>query len=812
MSGSEKENALELLDNLRFDKYPLPEGWQNNIGKRDVRRLDGIEKAGGLANYTMDVQVPGMLYMRFLTSPYPHAEINGMDTTRAEALTGVKTVLRYDDPEVQVEEDLGGHGVSPRFPVPRAAHFQGEEVGVAVAADTEDITEEALGLIRVEWEQRPFVLDPLEALKPGAPLANPDDYPDGNLEAVYESGRGDVEQGFKEADVVFEFTSRRLQHTYVSPERPCGVWRWNGQYPEIWVKQQRPHIVKRAVSSWFGGIPMNRIQLHILYQGASFGGWSQFGWNLAGHYCAAILARRTLKPVKWTFTRREDFYGGSMDEGVHHYKVGAKKDGTILAVKGETVYANPMWGGQGPTLHLEECTTIPHIYGKRSLALVNKGPNTAVRCEQLPNCHTLTLVFDHVAAKLGLDSIEVALKNDGVHGHDMEWARKEKAEMGFPETDSLRECIRKGKAAIEWDKKWHPPGTKKLPNGRLHGIGFTWNHEWEDSAGSGEIAMRLERNDGTLSILGMRCDNGVNAETAYCQIAADEIGMKMEDVFYRPQVDPGFFTMTPDSSTNMSVNGFAVRHAARMLKEKILRAATSPRAVTQRGRYPPFFPDMTSEALDIKDSVIHVKKDPSKKLTFAELVGPSGDEGPLAFYELYGTERTPFSEPLFSHSYHVQVGAYRGGVRPRFIRQAHFMEIEVCPETGEIFVTKVANVNDVGKAINPMACEGQMYGGTYMGVGRAMWEEVVHDPVTGVMLNGNLVDYKIATIEDCGPIDTILMESRLGFGPYGLTGIGEDVATMIPALMGPAIYNAIGVWIDDYPITPERVLKALGKI
>ena len=199
-------------------------------------------------------------------------------------------------------------------------------------------------------------------------------------------------------------------------------------------------------------------------------------------------------------------------------------------------------------------------------------------------------------------------------------------------------------------------------------------------------------------------------------------------------------------------------------------------------------------------------------MTFAELVGPSGDEGPLAFYELYGTERTPFSEPLFSHSYHVQVGAYRGGVRPRFIRQAHFMEIEVCPETGEIFVTKVANVNDVGKAINPMACEGQMYGGTYMGVGRAMWEEVVHDPVTGVMLNGNLVDYKIATIEDCGPIDTILMESRLGFGPYGLTGIGEDVATMIPALMGPAIYNAIGVWIDDYPITPERVLKALGKI
>jgi CO/xanthine dehydrogenase Mo-binding subunit len=811
MDSEEKKKALELLDNLRYDKYPLPDERYKYIGKRDVRRLDGLEKATGLANYTMDVQIPGMLFMRFLTSPYPHAEIKGMDTSAVDKFPGVRGILRYDDPEVQEREDLGGHGVSSRFPVPKVAHFQGEEVGLAVVADTEDIAEEALRLAKVEWEQRPFLLDPVEALNPAAPPANPEDFPNGNLEAVYESGRGDVNKGFQESDVVFEFASKRSQHTYISPERPCGVWRWNGQYPELWVKQQRPHIVKRAVSSWFGGIPMNRIQLHILYQGASFGGWSQFGWNLAGHYCAAIFARRTLRPVKWTFTRREDFYGGSMDEGVHHYKVGAKKDGTILAVRAETVYANPMWGGQGPTLHLEECTKIPHIYGKRTLAIVNRGPNTAVRCEQLPNCHTLTLVFDHVAAQLGMDPIEVALKNDGVHGNSIDWARKEKRALGFPETDSLRTCIEKGKTAIQWDAKWHPPGAKRMPNGHFHGIGFTWNHEWEDSAGSGEIAMRLERNDGTLSILGMRCDNGVNAESAYCQIAADEIGMKIEDVFYRPHIDPGFFTMTPDSSTNMSVNGFAVRHAARMLKEKILSAATRPRAVTQRGSYPPFFQNMKPVDLDIKDSTIFAKSDPSKKLSLAELVGPSGDEGPLAFYELYGTERTAFSEPLFSHSYHVQVGAYRGGIRPRFIRQAHFMEVEVCPRTGQIFITKVINVNDVGKAINPMACEGQMYGGTYMGIGRAMWEEVVHDPITGVMLNGNLLDYKIATIEDCGPIDTILLESKLGFGPYGLTGIGEDVATMIPALLGPAVYNAIGVWIDDYPITPERILKALAK-
>ena len=140
------------------------------------------------------------------------------------------------------------------------------------------------------------------------------------------------------------------------------------------------------------------------------------------------------------------------------------------------------------------------------------------------------------------------------------------------------------------------------------------------------------------------------------------------------------------------------------------------------------------------------------------------------------------------------------------------MEVEVDPETGEVIVTKVVNVNDVGKAINPLSCHGQQYGGTYMGVGRGLTEEVIYDPVTGVMLNGNLLDYKISTILDIdGPIDTILVETGMGYGPYGVVGIGEDIGTVVPALLGPAVFNALGVWIDDFPITPDRILKALGK-
>ena len=816
MGSDEMSKMLELFDNLRADKYPLEK--YDSIGKRGVRRLDGYEKASGAAKYTMDVQLPGMLYARFLTSPYPHAEIKSLDTSKAEALPGVRAILRYDDPELPPVADLGGHEPSSEPVLPKVAHFQGQEVGAVVAADSEEIAELALTLIDVEWEERPFVLDPEEALQPDAPLADPESYPDGNLDsqALGVEEHGDVEKSFAEADKIIEFKFRQGLNTWVGPERPCGVFRWNGEYPEAWVKQQRPHICKRAIASWFGGIPMNRIQIHCLYQGASFGGWSQMPWNMGGHYCAAVLAKRTGRPVKWMFSRREDFYGGEMDEGVYYFKVGAKLDGTITAVKGRAVVVNQLMPVFGFVRHFAENTKIPNIYGKTEPVKVNKGPTVPVRCEQNSNCHSLTLVFNHVADALGLDPVEVAFKNDGAEGHDITWLNGRKAEMGFKVRDSLKECVEKGKAAIGWDKKWHAPGIKRLPNGKMHGLGFTWTHEWDDSAGSSEIAIRIERNDGTARILGCRADVGGNAETAYCQIAADELGMRIEDVHYRQQIDAGFFPMTPDSSTNMSVNGFAIRNAARLLKRKILEAATSPTGTSQLGSFPPAFPGKKPEELDIKESVIFEKANPSNRKTLAEFAGPSGAMGPLLspHGEPMGPDKQaigyPFKPPLFEYAWQVQRGAY-SGARLRLCRQAHFMEAEVDTETGEVEVTRVVTVNDVGKVINWEGCEGQQYGGAYMGVGRGRSEEVVHDPMTGVMLNGNLLNYKIATMLDVGPIDTILVETGMGYGPYGVVGIGEDVATVIPALISPAVYNAIGKWVDDFPITPDKVLKALGK-
>jgi CO/xanthine dehydrogenase Mo-binding subunit len=812
----QRRRMLEAFDNKIADPHPLEE--YEAIGKRGIRRTDGYEKATGAARYTLDVQLPGMLYGRFLTSPYPHAEIVGMDTSEAGKVPGVRCVLRYDDPALPEGASLGGHELNSVAPIPRVAYFQGEECGAFVVADSEEIAENAIKSIRVEWKQRPFLLDVEKAMEPGAPLTNPEESPESNVHMVYEEGHGDVQKGFAEADKTVEFKWTFGLNTWVGPERPCGVWRWNGEFPEVWVKQQRPHVAKRAISTWFGGIPMNKIDVHCLYQGASFGGWSQMAWNLGGLYCAAEVAKRTGRAVKWVSSRREDFYGGNMDAGVFYVKVGFKSDGTITAVSERGVTLNQDMPVFGIVAHLIENTKIPHIQGRTEAAWVNKGHTVPTRCEMNINCYTVNLVFNRVADELGMDPVAVALLNDGAEGHDMEWLNAKKAELGFQVRDSLRECVDKGKAAIGWDEKRHAPGAKTLPNGKMHGLGFTWTHEWDDSAGSSEIGMYFERNDGSVTILGCRCDCGVNAETSYCQIAADELGVPMESVRFKHMDDAGFFTMTPDTSTNMAVNGWAVRNAARMLRQKLLEAAVAPRCTTQLASYPPAFPDMQAEELDVKAGVIFEKADPENNMTIGDFIGPSGAMGPITSpigepiyagkeglaYPLRGTP------PMFEDGMQMQRGTYLG-VRPRFCRQAYFMEVEVDPETGAIDITKIVTVNDVGKVINWDGCEGQAYGGAIMGVGRGMTEEVVYDERTGVMLNGNLLNYKIPTMMDYGDIETIMVETGMGYGPYGTVGIGEDVATVLPALVGPAVHNAIGTWVEGFPITPERVLKALGK-
>ena len=527
------EDIKEMPNNpMEHDKY-VPETFRI-LGKRGVPRIDGFRKASRKARYTRDVILPGMLYARWLTCPFANANIISMDTGKAEALPGVRAVLRYDDPEVYGKRIPTLHGGEEDI-LAGYAYFQGQQVGAVVAADTEDIANEALKFIRVEWEERPFVLEPAEALEPGAPLARPEWMPEGNEKTLFFQPTnvfsfGDVEKGFKEADKIIEFKARRRYHGCSDAELVSGITRWEGECAELWLHHQHPYEHKWMMNQWFG-IPMSKVKINSPYNGAMFGGWNWIDYGMVPQYVSALLARKTGRPVKWIFDRRDDFTFGSLDAMESEFKVGVKNDGTITSVKIKSVFANLSFEAG---LHFLENCKVPNIESKTLVAQVNKGPVMAIRCEQLPPAFALIHVFNHVAAELDMDPIEVALKNDGADGEDMTRLDEFKRKHGFPVRDSLKECIEAGKRAIGWDEKCHAPGTKKLPNGRMHGLGFIWDHEWDDNRGAGAAGLMIQQ-DGAVNIIALRSDVGVNAESTYCAIVAEEMGMRYEDVFLRQQ-------------------------------------------------------------------------------------------------------------------------------------------------------------------------------------------------------------------------------------------------------------------------------------
>ena len=338
-------------------------------------------------------------------------------------------------------------------------------------------------------------------------------------------------------------------------------------------------------------------------------------------------------------------------------------------------------------------------------------------------------------------------------------------------------------------------------------MGFIWDHEWDDNRGAAAAALMLQQ-DGSASIIAIRADIGVNAESTYCAIVAEELGMRYEDVFFRQQDDVHLPLMTPDGSCNLTTNGYVVKKIAKKARQKLLELAVTKIDALDR-EIEAAFPGYQPEDLDIEDSVIYVKADPTVRKSVADVVRDV--QGSFVNKHRYGAIQNTTHEPDYVWAWHRQGALGKEPGRHRMCRQAHFCEVEVDPETGEVVVTRVVNVNDVGKALCPEAVEGQQYGGSYMGVGRNLSEEHIWDPATGVLLNSNLVDYKFATLLDVGPIETIIVETGMGLGPYGTVGIGEDVANDTTYLLHGAIYNAIGKWVDDGPIIPDKVLKALKK-
>jgi CO/xanthine dehydrogenase Mo-binding subunit len=755
------------------------------IGKRGVRRKDGFEKASGKAVFTRDVIRLQMLYAKELLSPYAHAKIKSMDTSIAKALPGVRDILRYDDPDIKWPSWQGVPLVSD------TALWFSLPVGAVVVAESEAICDQALKLIKIEWEQLPFLLDWHEALKPDAPLIRPDLNSKSNLKSDSVTQYGDVEKGFQEADKIIEFTVDKTEaDTWAGVEPFSGVAEWKDDYLDVWHHGQQPRMAQETLMSHTAG---SKITVHAPYNGSIFGGLEWLGYSVAFAHYAAIAAKRTGQPVKMLHDGSH-FHGAGWEVGTYKFKVGFKNDGTVTAVKIESSYCNATLEKLWPT------TKIVNQYLHKMDPYLNRAPTECYKHGGCA-CHVSTAIFDHVAGELKMDPTKIAIINDGAEGHDMAWVNENwKKEEGFEPRDSLKEVLDVGKKAIDWDNKWHLPGTRILPNGKYHGLGVTWQQGWNDFPQPAAAAVAILK-DGTASVVARHADGGWNPATAHCRIVADELGLKYQDVNHRAFEDPGFDMRAGGGSLGINYNALPLIRAARKVKQMLLEYAVNPRQPTGFGVYvpnpkpaPAFFPNKKPEELDIKDGIIFEKANPSNKKTVAE-VAATGSWFQIGVSQFYAQA---VGSTLFSRRY--------------YLRQCYFMEVEVDPETGQIDVTKMVVVNDVGRVVDPDSCNGQQYGGTYMGIGRCFTEAIVFDPQAGVMLNDNLLGYAIPLMNDCGPIDCHLVETGLGHGAYGMGGIGESAPANVCVLGGPAVYNAIGKWVDDFPITPAKILKALGKV
>jgi len=796
--------------------WKLPENYKETQPK--IARQDAVEKASGNAVYTRDIYLPGMLYAKILSSPYAHAKIKSIDSSAAEALPGVRDILRYNDSDVELDTGTGlwyeASGMYNVLTLSGTSEYFQHPMGVAVVADSEEACDRALRLMKIEWEELPFILDMEESAKGAARKTMPE------VQRVKENARepntviaddvtyGNLEKGFAEADKIIEYKIRRGTNSAAGVEAAAVVAQWRGDFLDLWVHHQ-------DIPQWFLINPQDtrgkhipplaewsKITVTMPFQGALFGGFSWLVYSQSFTRLAVILARRADgRPVKLFFDDSNLCTLGD-DAGTYACKIGARKDGTITAMHWHMI------GVRNPAIEKTyECTKIPNIRGSQEWPLVNQGHMICFR-HGAHCCVPHNVMIDRIAAEFGLDPTEVALKNDGCRGHDWEWVTRYQKENGFPQRWSLKEVVDKGKEAIGWDKKWHAAGMKRLPNGKMHGLGFVEINEWafwppEPAMTHASLMLR----NGIVAIVGVRSDIGSDTESGARHIVAAEIGLRYEDtvVHERRSDNSSFYMWQPGGSFSTAFITTQLVMAAKELKNKILGYAVLPTPAYNTSHFfktvqPPAFPGKKPEDLDIKDSYVFEKANPANRKSVREVADIFWDLDPAITHPVVGrtTSLTVEGKP---DSNWFAMG-----------RQAHFIEVEVDTETGMVAVTNIVCVNDVGHLFNPKGAEAQQYGGAIMGLGRSATEEHVWCPRTGVALNKDLLNYHIGTMNDYPASKCLINESHLGYAAFGSFGIGENSGAAMSGITVSAIYNATGKWVMDYPTTPERVLKALGKI
>ena len=745
------------------------------IGTRPIRH-DGADKVTGRAIYGIDFHLTGELWGKILRSPHAHANIVRIDTSKAEALPGVRAVVTGRDLPVAADMELDDGEtsintmhLSNNVMAHRKALYRGHAVA-AVAADTQHIAEEAANLIEVEYEALPPALFGREAMKPGAPLVHSeqttrtmsyrfdpgkDTGEKSNVASRTELRLGDIEEGFKQADVIVEreFNTNWVHQGYIEAQNATVLWN-NDDTIQVWNSSQGTFNQRQLMAEILKH-PVSKIRITPLEIGGGFGGKIPVYLEVP----AAVLSRKSGRPVKMMMSRTEVFEGTGPASGSQMLcKMGATKDGKIVAAYAELVFEAGAFPGSAVGAGAQgmfTSYTIDNVLIYGYDVTVNKPKSAAYRSPGTPQaCFAAECVVDELAEKLGIDPLELRIMNAAKEGD------RRADGVQHPVMGNL-ECMLSLKETEHYKSELGGPN-----RGRGVASGY-----WGNAGMPASCAVSINP-DGTVSLAEGSPDIG-GSRVSLAMMMAEAFGISAEDVhpIIKDTDSIGYNGLTAGSSTTLR-NGVAIAQVAKQSVD-LMKARAARLWETE------------IDNVDFADGVFFSKAESELKLTFKEMAGKLMETG------------GPIS---------TAASVAPRGAGPSF--STHMVDVEVDPETGKVDILKYTAAQDVGVAIHPSYVEGQVQGGAAQGIGWALNEEYFYD-AEGRMLNSSYLDYRLPTSLDLPEIDAILVQVPNPDHPFGVRGVAE--ISIVPPLgaLANAIHAAVGVRMQELPMAPHKIVKAL---
>ena len=752
------------------------------IGK-EIDRVDGSEKAAGSAAYAGDIKMEGMLYAKILRSPYAHARIVRLDTSRAEKLPGVRAVISKNN-----SAGWNTYWYTIQQPAfPEELGYYGQEVA-AVAADSMETAQMALELIDVEYEVLPAVFDAEEAMKPGAPIVPsldqvdesvsraPHSKPAGN---VFEGKphvmrRGDVEKGFRDADVTIEgrFTTNFQFHAALQT-RSCVAY-YDGDKLTVQDSSQGIWQVKDDLSRSLK-IPMEKVRIQDRYMGGGFG--SKAGAQRFLHY-AARLSMMTQRPVRLELTRPEEFLAHPHRQSSTSWiKIGAKKDGTFTAMQARIIVnlgIGSTYGAQGDkaiehTFELYECpNSFVEQIGVHTNTPITGYMRSVMRV--IGNFPLESLIED-LAVRLGMDPAELRLKNYTIYG-------EQEAKIRYS-AKNLDKCIAKVVQESGWKEKRKRYEAENLQgrSSTKKGIGLaTYIYEGVGLPPFKANAIVYVDRDGTATVHCGFVDIGGGQATMATMLLAEELGMRLEDVrVHWGDTDQTEYSPGTHASRMTAEMGPAILQAAYNARKQVFEIASRKLGV---------------QVEDIRSALgkIYSKSRPELQTTFKEVCAEIPENS-----RIQGKgSRVANPKDVAFKTFGAQVA-----------------EVEIDTETGAVKVVRITAAHELGRALNPKMCISQQYGAITMGLGFAMYENPVIDSKTGIVLNTDLHQYRMVSSMELPEIVPFNIEAEDPYFAYSAKGVGEAPLVPVAAAIRNAIFNATGARLYSTPMTPDQVINAL---